>query len=390
MNRPKKQSKVSILTPNVCKGGVERAYLLAQAFQRLNYDVEILGFLFGESLYPEPPSNLIINYLPGCNYPKLFASTQKLLSKIDGDIICAVKPKVTTYGTALIKKFFHHRPVILDIDDWELSWHGGDEWKYHPTWKQIARDILKKEGALRNSDHPLYLKWMESTVHRADAITTITQFLIDRFGGTCIPNGKDTSLFDPQKYDAAVSREYYGLSKYRVLMFPGAPRPHKGLEDVLAALDLLNEPDLRLVIVGGNPYDNYDDQLFKQWGHWMIKLPKIPIDKMPNVIAAAHIVVVTQRDTPTARAQFPLKLTDGMAMAKPVLATKVGDIPEILGGTGYLVAPSSPEEIAQEIKIIFQDLPAANERGLKARDRCIKKYSIEAMAVELSKVVSRL
>jgi glycosyltransferase involved in cell wall biosynthesis len=79
-----------------------------------------------------------------------------------------------------------------------------------------------------------------------------------------------------------------------------------------------------------------------------------------------------------------------MAMAKPVLATKVGDIPEILSGTGYLVAPSSPAEIAQQIKIIFQDLPAANERGLKARDRCIEKYSIEAMAAELSKVVSRL
>ena len=38
-----------------------------------------------------------------------------------------------------------------------------------------------------------------------------------------------------------------------------------------------------------------------------------------------------------ARAQFPLKLTDGMAMAKPVLSTRVGDILEILSDTGYIV-----------------------------------------------------
>ncbi|WYL94204.1 MAG: glycosyltransferase family 4 protein [Gloeotrichia echinulata IR180] len=390
MNRQKNQLKVSILTPNFSKGGVDRAYLLGQVFKTLNYEVEILGFLFGKSIYPEPPSDLPIYCLPGCNYPKFFASTRQLLQKIDGDIVCAVKPKLTSYGVALINNIFNHRPLIIDIDDWELSWHGGDSFQYRPSWKQLARDVIKKDGALRNPEHPLYLKWMESAINRADAVTADTQFLLNRFGGTYIPNGKDTSLFDPQKFDAKISRELYGLAEYRILMFPGAPRPHKGLEDVLMALDELNEADLRLVIVGGNPYDNYDDQLIERWGKWIIKLPQMPVEKMPQIVAASHVVVVPQRDTPVARAQFPIKLTDGMSMAKPVLATRVGDIPEIISDTGYLVDPNSPKQIAAQIKLIFQDLEAANERGRQARERCIEKYSIKAMAISLNSVIARL
>ena len=166
-------------------------------------------------------------------------------------------------------------------------------------------------------------------------------------------------------------------------MFPGAPRPYKGVEDVLIALDKLNQKDLRLVIVGGSPYDDYDRKLKEKWGRWIIQMAKYPPTVMPEIVAAAHIIVVPQRDTPEAQAQFPLKLTDGMAMSKPIIATRVGDIPEIVGDTGYLVEPSSPQQIAAKIELIFNDLTAANSQGIKARERCIKYYSIDAMATIL-------
>jgi glycosyltransferase involved in cell wall biosynthesis len=173
-------------------------------------------------------------------------------------------------------------------------------------------------------------------------------------------------------------------------MFPGAPRPYKGLEDILVALDYLNEPDLRLVIVGGSPYDDYDQQLIQHWGRWIIQLPRCSVQMMPEILSAAHIIVVPQRDSPETRAQFPLKLTDGMAMAKPILSTRVGDIPEILGDTGYLVEPGSPEQLAQKIRWIFQHLNTANTQGIQARKRCIEHYSIDTMAAILSDVLAEL
>ncbi|BAZ53820.1 group 1 glycosyl transferase [Nostoc sp. NIES-4103] len=387
----KEKVKVSLLVWNLSTNdGFIRASLLQKALNKLGYEVEILGFLFGEKLYGAIPAETKVYTVEGSTYPHFIKSISKILKLIDGDIIYAIKPQPASFGVALLKKLYSRKPVILDIDDWELSWHGGDKWHYHPTLKQLAKDLLKKDGALRLPYHPFYLKMMERLVNQANAVTVHTSFLQQRFGGISVPNGKDTCLFDPVRYNPDESRSRYGLSEYRVLMFPGAPRPYKGLEDVLIALDKINQPDLKLVIVGGSPYDNYDEQLQQRWGRWIIKLPNYPADVMPDVVAAAHIVVVPQRDTPETRAQFPLKLTDGMAMAKPVLATRVGDIPEILGDTGYLAEPSCPEQIAEQIKLIFQDLDLANEKGIKARKRCIEKYSIEAMASTLSSVIAGL
>ncbi len=380
--------KVSLVVSDLSGGGAIRAFLLAQVLIELNYEVEVVGFQFGKELYAIPPKGIPVCAIPGKNYPGFLMDAQKVLKKIDGDIIYAVKPKPTSFGLSLLKKLDTRRPVILDIDDWELSWFGGDEWKYRPSFKQLYRDIFKQNGQLRKPDHPLYVKWMESLVSRADAVTVDTEFLKQRFGGVYLPNGKDTEMFDPAKYNPELSRERYGLSGYRILMFPGAPRPHKGVEDVLMALEQLNEPDLKLAIVGGSPYDDYDDRLMQQWGDWIVKLPKFPVETMPEVLAAAHVVVVPQRDTLTAVAQFPLKLTDGMAMAKPVLSTRVGDIPAILGGTGYLVEPSSPAQISQKIQWIFQNLKTANLQGMKARERCVKKYSIQAMAPIFSDIIA--
>ncbi|AFY58061.1 glycosyltransferase [Rivularia sp. PCC 7116] len=393
----KKQLKVSIVVSDLSAsgegrwgGGGVRCFLLAQALQKLEYQVEILGFVFGNQAAVIPQSEIKITTFKGYNYPGFISSASQLLKKLDGDIIYAMRPKPTTLGLSLIKRMNSRKPIILDIDDWELSWFGGEKWKYRPSLKQFGRDVLKSEGVLRYPDHPLYLKWLENMSHKADVITIHTEFLRKRFGGIFVPNGKDTSLFNPELYNSQESKKRYGFSDYKILMFPGAPRPYKGVEDVLMALDKLNDSTIKLVIVGGSPYDNYDAQLIEKWGRWIIQLPKQSADKMPEIVAGADVIVVPQRNTPAALAQFPLKLTDGMSMAKPILATRVGDIPEILADTGYIVDSSNPEDIANTIEYIFQNFESAIEKGKRARERCIENYSIDAMASTLSKVISRL
>ncbi|MEL6554156.1 MAG: glycosyltransferase family 4 protein [Cyanobacteria bacterium J06621_11] len=371
---------VSVVAPDLAGGGTTRVYLVANALQKLGCEVTVVGAQFASQLYPVPPNNLSVVPIPAERSLKYAAALKQLLSKLNTDLIYAIKPRPTSFGTALLKQLTRPRPVLLDIDDWEMSWH---QQRYRPDVKQLLRDVIKPKGALRDPEHPVYLEWMESLVSRADAITASTRFLQEKFGGHYLPNSKDAELFDPKDYDPVVSREKYGLSDFRVLMFPGTARPHKGLEDVLMALDQLDQADFRLVIVGGRKPDGYEDDLMKRWGRWLIKLPRFPMAQMAEVVSAAHVVVVPQRDYETARAQFPLKLTDGMAMAKPILSTTVGDIPEILTDCAYLASPESPNQLANQLSAIFQDWETAIQKGAIARERCIGHYSLNAMAHRL-------
>lgn len=222
------KKKVSLVVSDLSGGGAIRAFLLGQVLHKLNYEIEVVGFLFGEDLYAIPPANVEVISIKGEKYPQFLTAAKKLIKNLKGDIIYAVKPKMTSFGISLLHKYTSDRPLMLDMDDWELSWYGGDEWQYRPGLKQLYRDIFKPNGALRFPDHPLYLRWIEKLVPKADAITIDTEFLQKRFGGVYVPNGKDTAMFDPSKYNPEASRERYGLTPYRILMFPGAPRPHKG------------------------------------------------------------------------------------------------------------------------------------------------------------------
>ena len=375
-------------------GGAVRPFLLAQALQAVGYPVEIVGFS-AEVDRPSqtqvgPRGDIALYTIPRAATALGPRAVGRLCRQLRGDLIYAYKLKPSSFGLALLHRQWAGRPVVLDIDDWELSWHGGDAYRYRPSPRQLARDVLKPSGALRHLDHPLYLRWVERLVTRADLVTTHNRFLQRRFGGVMIPNGKDTELFNPAGYSPAASRAAYGLTPYRVLMFPGAPRPYKGVEDLLTAMDLLDEPDLKLVIVGGSPYDDYDRTLLARWGQHIIHLGKQPYADMPQIIAAAHAVVVPQRQTPAAEAQFPLKLTDGMAMAKPILATRVGDIPTILSGCGYLADADAPAQLAAQITAIFADYDQALELGRRARDRTLTHYSLAAMGAGLHQAIQPL
>lgn len=387
MNSP--PLKISVIAPDLSGGGVTRVYLVSTVLQQLGHQVEVVGCRFGDHIYPPPPEGLTVRAIAGKSLPGFAQSVWQVLRKLQGDVIYAIKPRLTSFGIGYVKQRLSGRPLMVDIDDWELSWFGGDRYRYQPKVKEFVRDMVASDGKLRNPEHPVYLKRAEALVQQADAVTVSTQFLQQRFGGIQLPNGKDTDCFDPAQFDPETSRQKYGLSGYRVLMFPGTARPHKGLEDVLAALEKLNQNDLKLVVVGGRKPDDYEDKLLAKWRPWLIKLPRFSMAEMAEVVAAAHAVVVPQRDTLTACAQFPLKLTDGMAMAKPILSTRVGDIPKILGEAGYLVDPSCPDQIATALSEIFADPEQARRKGEAARQQCLQNYSTQAMGKILSGILKK-
>lgn len=379
-------TKISVIIPDLANQGTTRGYVIGQGLQRLGYQVTIFGYLYGEQIYPAPPYGLPITYFYGVNLPKFIKTTLDFIKEIDGDILYVIKPQLSSFGMALIKTLRGKKPIILDLDDWEMAKFGGDNWQYQGS---LINDILASNSELKKPQYPLYVKWLEKAIEKVNGITVSSKFLEYRYGGTYLPNVKDTDLFDPLKFNKDEIKARSGLSNYRLLMFTGTAKEDQGLEEILRALDSLNEEDVKLVLVGGNQnQSSYVKSLMEKWGKWMIQIPPQAFDDMPQWIAMSDIIMVTPRDTVTNYAKFPLELIEGMAMAKPIIATKVGEIPNILQDTGYLIDSQSSGLIEQQIRDIFGDYTEAQNKGNLARERCLNNYNMSNLTKTLKQVIS--
>ena len=122
----------------------------------------------------------------------------------------------------------------------------------------------------------------------------------------------------------------------------------------------------------------------------MVVLPKIYFDKPPEYLSAADILVIPQRLTSDSVGQMPAKLYDAMAMAKPIIATRISDIPEVLDNCGYLIDPMEPTELADAIKYILNHPEEALNKGKAARERCQRMYDIKILESGLQELVEQV
>jgi len=375
--------KISILTPDLSHNCLGRAYLLAKILQR-RYKIEVVGPIFGEGIWRPvaDDKSIIYKFVKIYGGFKAYCEIRELVKKIDGDVIYASKPLFISFGMGLLKKLFDKGPLILDIDDWQMGF-------IKESYKNLS--IARRLKSLVSSAIFLYSSgsyWnnliSEELVHFADEITVSNHFLQKRFGGTIVWHGRDTEAFNPKKFDKILLKEKYKVKKNKkVVMFFGTPRPYKGIEDLIEAVNLLKDSCILLTLVGLDK-DNYSKRVRKlacsKLGSKRVRLFGLhPFKKIPEFLAISDLVVIPQRKNFATVGQIPAKVFDAMAMAKPIIATKVCDLPKILDGCGWIVEPENPEQLAQTIQYVLDNPEEAEETGRKAREKCIEKYSWDAM-----------
>ena len=78
---------------------------------------------------------------------------------------------------------------------------------------------------------------------------------------------------------------------------------------------------------------------------------------------------------------FGLAALEAMATARPVIATRVGSLPEVVSdeATGFLIAPGSVEELVRALIRLADDAKLREEMGERARSRAREEFSLEAM-----------
>lgn len=367
--------KISVLSFDLSDNATGRADLLARLLAP-RHEVTVVGPIFGGGVWaPAREGTVAHRGLAAGRYPRFAMQVPALLDLVDGDLIYASKPRPTSFGLGLLARARRRRPLVLDIDDWELGFF------YRARgWSRAGRVL--------NLGNPNGLPWtwmMERLVGRADALTVASRFLEQRFGGTLIPHARDTDRWDPARYDRATARARLGVKSEPVVMFLGTPRGHKGVDDLVEAVSRLD--GVVLAIVGAR-----EGFAAARWrARPFVKVVgEIPFDDVPRYLAGADVVAVPQRATPDTVGQVPAKLIDAMAMARPIVSTAVSMIPEMLEGCGIVVAPDDPAALSEALRRLLADRAKAEALGRAARRRCEERYSFAAVRARLFPLVEEL
>ncbi len=109
---------------------------------------------------------------------------------------------------------------------------------------------------------------------------------------------------------------------------------------------------------------------------------------VPRLLSASHIVVVPSIEPEPAG----LVNYEAMAMARPVIATRVGGIPEwiIDGENGLLIAPNDVEGFTAAILRLSRDPDLARRMGRRGRDIVERQFTIRAYAEAVSREYERV
>ena len=374
--------KISCLVFDLSRNSIVRTYPIAKVLER-HHTVEIIGPCFGDGVFPPYRSEFAFRTVAGTRYPAFLGTLPKLLRHIEGDIVFAFKPRPTSFGLALLAQLRHHRPLILDVEDWEVA----DLWS-SPQRSQRLRQLVRfwDPNALP------YTWLLERMTGLADEITVVSRFLQHKFGGTILYHGADTDRFDPARFDRTALREKWGLSPNEtIVLFTGTLNPHKGVAELARAIaGLPASENTRLLLVGQEGTVGYLHRVKQIGGDRMLHVGFQPHDTMPTFTAMADLVAIPQRQTPFSQAQVPGKVFEAMAMSKPIIASRVSDLPEILGEqAGLLVEPGGVEELREAMHTLAHDPALATEIGRRARERCLARYNWDAMERTLTTLLSR-
>ena len=193
--------KISILCCDLSSNALGRAYMLAKILQR-RYAVEIIGPVFGDGIW-KPVANLgdiEYKYVKIGKLPQAYCQIVRLFKeKIDGDVLYACKPYLTSIGLGLFKKVFDKKPLVLDIDDWDRGLMVA-AYKRYSRFRYFSSLALSIPRFYSTGSY-INVVLSEKLIGFADKITVSNRFLANKFGGETVWQARDTDVFNPDYFD---------------------------------------------------------------------------------------------------------------------------------------------------------------------------------------------
>jgi glycosyltransferase involved in cell wall biosynthesis len=198
-----------------------------------------------------------------------------------------------------------------------------------------------------------------------------------------IPNGVDLERYETQAPSRTLHEEFGLPAGVPLVGVVARLEPEKGHPTLLDAwpLVLRESPEARLLIVGeGGRREALEEQaarlgLLGLGLHSSVVFTG-PRDDVPAIVASLDVALL-----PSYREAQGVSLLEAMALAKPIVASRVGGVPEFVedGVTGLLVEPRDPEALAGAIVRILRDHALAEALGRNGRALVRDRYCVDVM-----------
>jgi glycosyltransferase involved in cell wall biosynthesis len=206
-----------------------------------------------------------------------------------------------------------------------------------------------------------------------------------------MPNGVDINFFKPVDVSAS-TRAGFSIGNGPVICFVGAFHPWHGLDLLVESFArVLKEfPEAKLLLVGdGRARPALDQKIAEQGvGSSVIITGLVPQVQVPTMLALADVAVLPYPQLPKELWFSPLKLYEYMAAGKAIVASRAGQIAEVLhhGYTGLLTEPGNVNGLSQAILDLLNNPKLRSELGQNARRQAVEQHSWERYIQRLEKI----
>lgn len=229
----------------------------------------------------------------------------------------------------------------------------------------------------------LLRRHFESYIGSADHIIAASHTLADLLSSTfpnisnrltVVPNGVNHDTFF--EGESTNLRKHLQLEGKTIVGTTSNMLYYEGLEKLIDALDLLNDPSIHLLFVGsGMEYERLQKRANSSSANISFT-GKVSPKEVGNYLRLMDIFTVPRFDNSVTRFASPIKVAEAMACGCPVIATNLGDITIMLADNRGIIIPTNDKNLlANSIKHLASDPTKCIEMGKRAASWARKNLS---------------
>lgn len=186
---------------------------------------------------------------------------------------------------------------------------------------------------------------------------------------------------DPELYHPGVRLDQ-PAEKFEILNI-GSLQPYKGHPYLIEACAILRDRGIpfRCRIIGGGEQGELQKQITQHELESSVELlGPLDQDKVAGLLPTANCYVQPSIVTPSGKMEgIPVSLMEALACERPVVATDISGIPELVqpGRTGYLVPPADARALAQALEYVYDHAVEAAGLAAAGRQLVLKEFNLQ-------------